>query len=203
MILVLDNYDSFVHNLARYIQQLGFDTQVFRSDKLSISDIKKLNPEAIIISPGPCTPNEAGISLEVVRQLGATLPILGICLGHQTIGQAFGATVCKARVPAHGKARPIQHDGTEIFKGLPSPLKVARYHSLVVSEKNLPANLIATSHSTEGEIMSLQHKEYPIYGLQFHPESVLTEYGYELLKNFLTCLPSHSEEHINTEALSV
>ena len=185
MILVLDNYDSFVHNLSRYIQELGFITEIYRSDKISVSCIDRLAPEAIIISPGPCTPNEAGVSLEVVKELGHRIPILGICLGHQTIGQAFGGLVKKAFFPAHGKARPIKHNGKGIFDQIKSPLTVGRYHSLIVAEENLPDDLIVTSYSEEGEIMSLQHRHHKIYGLQFHPESVLTEQGYQLLKNFL------------------
>lgn len=189
MIIVLDNHDSFVYNLARYIQQLGCTTQIYRSDSLSISDLKALAPKAIIISPGPSTPNEAGISLEVVKQLGHTTPILGVCLGHQTIAQAFGATIQKARFPTHGKATPITHSGTDLFTNIPSPLLVGRYHSLIVSEKNFPSELEVTSFSDEGEIMSLRHRKHPLYGVQFHPESIITEHGYTLLQNFLTLIP--------------
>lgn len=185
MILILDNYDSFVYNLSRYICELGFETYVCRSDKISVSDVEMLQPKAIVISPGPCTPNEAGISLAVLKQLGHKTPILGICLGHQAIGQAFGGTITKALCPTHGKARPIHHNSDGIFKGIPTPLTVGRYHSLIVSKDNFPSELMITSNSEEGEIMSLQHKVYKIYGLQFHPESVLTEHGYKLLKNFL------------------
>lgn len=185
MILVLDNYDSFVYNLARYIQELGYHTHICRSDKISLSDIERIAPKAIIISPGPYTPNEAGVSLDVVKQLSPHIPILGICLGHQTIGQAFGGTVRKAIYPAHGKARPVQHNGDGIFKGIQSPLMVGRYHSLIVAEEDLSPELEVTSYSDEGEIMSLQHRTYPVFGLQFHPESVLTERGYDLLNNFL------------------
>lgn len=188
MILVLDNYDSFVYNLARYIQELGYPTSIQRSDKISLSDIEHLRPKAIIISPGPCTPNEAGISLAVVRQFSAHIPILGICLGHQTIGQAFGGTVRKAICPAHGKASPVHHNGDGIFKGIQSPLMVGRYHSLIVSEDDWPSELKVTSYSNEGEIMSLQHEVYPVFGLQFHPESILTERGYDLLHNFLNTI---------------
>ena len=185
MILVLDNYDSFVYNLARYIQQLGFETQVVRSDRLTVEDVRNLKPKAIVISPGPCTPDKAGISLDVLKQLGADIPILGICLGHQAIGQAFGATVTKALYPTHGKSRKITHNGKYFFKNIKNPLMVARYHSLIVSQENFPDDLVITSYSEENEIMSLQHKNFPIYGLQFHPESVLTEHGYDLLQNFL------------------
>lgn len=186
MILVLDNYDSFVHNLARYFQQLDLETCVYRSDKLSVADIDALAPKAIVISPGPCTPNEAGISLAVIKQLGHRFPIFGVCLGHQAIGQAFGATVKKAICPTHGKASLITHDGKGIYKGIKSPIKVGRYHSLIVSEDNFPSELVVTSYSPEGEIMSLQHTTHAIYGVQFHPESVLTEKGYALLHNFLS-----------------
>lgn len=195
MILVLDNYDSFVYNLARYIQELGRSTRIYRSDKISLSDIEEIAPKAIIISPGPCTPNEAGVSLDVVKTFGSRIPILGICLGHQTIGQAFGGTVEKAICPAHGKARQVYHDGSGIFKNIQSPLVVGRYHSLIVSEKDLPSGLKVTSYSDEGEIMSLQHTTYPVFGLQFHPESVLTERGYDLLNNFLNTI-SKSDEKI-------
>lgn len=185
MILVLDNYDSFVYNLARYIQVLGFKTEVHRSDRLSVNDIEVMSPEAIIISPGPCTPNEAGISIETIKQFGHRIPILGVCLGHQAIGQAFGASVIKALCPTHGKARWITHDGNGIFEGLESPLMVGRYHSLILGEKDFPSELIITSYSEEKEIMSIQHKTHKIYGVQFHPESLLTEKGYQILYNFL------------------
>ncbi len=191
MILVLDNYDSFVYNLARYIEQLGFKTMVRRSDTLSIADIEALKPQAIVISPGPCTPNEAGISLAVLEQLRSKIPILGICLGHQAIGQAFGGTVKKALYPAHGKARAVHHSGEGIFKGIKNPLMVGRYHSLIVSEDAFPSELKVTSYSEEKEIMSLEHQAHKIYGLQFHPESVLTENGHQLLQNFLNiAIPS-------------
>lgn len=185
MILMLDNYDSFVYNLARYIEELGFETHICRSDKLSVFDAEKLQPEAIVISPGPCTPNEAGISLDVLKQLGHKIPILGICLGHQAIGQAFGATIKKARYPVHGKARSIVHKGDGIFTGIKTSLKVGCYHSLIVAEDDFPSELEVTSYSEEQEIMSLQHRTHKIYGLQFHPESVLTENGYQLLQNFI------------------
>ncbi len=194
MILILDNYDSFVHNLGRYIRQLKFDTEIVRSDRLTVNDVERLCPEAIVISPGPCTPNEAGISLDVIKQLGDKFPILGICLGHQAIGQAFGASVTKARYPTHGKARLINHNGESIYQGLETPFNVARYHSLIVSEKNFPNELEITSYSREGEIMSLQHKQYDIYGLQYHPESLLTEHGYTLINNFLNVIKDQIEE---------
>lgn len=189
MIFVLDNYDSFVYNLARYIQELGFNVNICRCDKISVEEIAELKPEAIIISPGPCTPNEAGVSLEVIKKLGPHIPILGVCLGHQAIGQAFGAIVKKALVPMHGKASKITHDGKGLFKGIKNPLTVGRYHSLIVSKENFPAEqLLITSYSEQGEIMSLQHHLYPIFGVQFHPEAILTESGYHLLWNFLSCV---------------
>ncbi len=188
MILVLDNYDSFVHNLSRYIQELGHTTVIYRSDRLSIADIEALTLDAIVISPGPCTPTEAGISLEVVKQLGSKIPILGICLGHQTIAQALGGTIQKAQAPAHGKTKLIRHTSEGIFADLPSPIRVGCYHSLIVATENLPEDLIVTSYSEEGEIMSLQHRTYKIHGVQFHPESVLTDFGYEFIKSFLAII---------------
>lgn len=184
MILLIDNYDSFVHNLARYIQQLGYISKVYRNDQLTVQDVYALNPIALIFSPGPCTPNEAGISLDLVRKFKESLPMLGICLGHQTIAQAFGGEIIKSKQPIHGKATDIYHIGQGLFEALPNPLSVGRYHSLVVSQVKFPNELIVTSYSKEQEIMSFQHVKYPIYGLQFHPESVLTEYGYFLLKRF-------------------
>lgn len=194
MILVLDNYDSFVYNLSRYIQQLDFDTKVCRSDQLTVADIRNLKPEAIVISPGPCTPNEAGVSLDAIRHFGAEIPILGICLGHQAIGQAFGATVKKALFPTHGKSTKITHTENDIFKNIKNPLMVARYHSLIVAQEHFPSDLIITSYSEGNEIMSLQHKIHKIYGLQFHPESVLTEQGYHLLRNFLNVIPQSTQK---------
>jgi anthranilate synthase/aminodeoxychorismate synthase-like glutamine amidotransferase len=185
VILVIDNYDSFVHNLARYIRELGWTTSVVRSDALSIDEISALAPSHIVISPGPCTPNEAGVSVPLVRRLGATVPILGVCLGHQCIGQAFGGQIVRARRPMHGRASRIAHDGRGVFAGLPDPLWAGRYHSLVVEQAELPAELVVTARSDEGEIMALRHREHPIVGLQFHPESVLTEHGHDLLRGFL------------------
>lgn len=183
MILIIDNYDSFVYNLARYVRELGFDCLVKRNDKLSLEDIKQLKPERIILSPGPCSPNEAGICIDVIKTFGEHIPILGVCLGHQAIGAAFGATVTRATYPMHGKASFIQHNDEGLFKDLPNPLKVARYHSLIVL--NDSPELVYTAFSSEGEVMALQHKKYPIYGVQFHPESILTQSGYELIGCFL------------------
>jgi para-aminobenzoate synthetase component 2 len=184
MILLIDNYDSFVYNLARYVRELGFECLVKRNNEISLEDIKQLKPSHIILSPGPCSPAEAGICIDVIKTFGEHTPILGVCLGHQAIGAAFGATVTRAQHPLHGKASLIQHNQEGIFKDLPNPLKVARYHSLIVL--NNSPELIYTAFSQEGEVMALQHKKQPIYGVQFHPESILTEQGYELLKGFLT-----------------
>jgi anthranilate synthase/aminodeoxychorismate synthase-like glutamine amidotransferase len=185
MILVIDNYDSFVHNLARYLRELGWSTQVVRNDGFSLDEIAALKPSHIVISPGPCTPNEAGISVATVRRFGPSIPILGVCLGHQSIGQAFGGRIVRARRPMHGKTSMIRHNGTGIFAGLPNPLRATRYHSLVVAKEDLPEDLAITAESQEGEIMALAHRRHPIVGLQFHPEAVLTEHGYDLLRNFL------------------
>jgi len=188
MILVIDNYDSFVHNLARYLRELGWATRVVRNDAIGLDDIARLRPAHIVISPGPCTPDEAGISVDVVRRFGPELPILGVCLGHQAIGRAYGGRVVRAKRPMHGKTSPIRHDGQGIFQGLPNPLRATRYHSLVVEPDTLPAELIVTARSDEGEIMALRHTRHPIVGVQFHPEAVLTEYGYDMLRQFLTGL---------------
>jgi para-aminobenzoate synthetase component II len=185
VILVIDNYDSFVHNLARYLRELGWSTQVVRNDGFSLDEIAALKPSHIVISPGPCTPNEAGISVATVRRFGPSIPILGVCLGHQSIGQAFGGRIVRARRPMHGKTSMILHSGSGIFAGLPNPLRATRYHSLVVAKEDLPEDLLITAESQEGEIMALAHRRHPIVGLQFHPEAVLTEHGYDLLRNFL------------------
>lgn len=184
MILLIDNYDSFVFNVARYLTELGEEVEVARNDALDLAAIEARAPEALVISPGPCSPNEAGISLEAVRALSGTLPILGICLGHQCIGQAFGGRVVRAKEPMHGRASRLRHAGTDVFAGLPSPLPAGRYHSLAV-ELDAGAPLIATAWSEDGEIMGLAHRTHPTYGVQFHPESVLTPDGYALLGNFL------------------
>ena len=186
MILLIDNYDSFVHNLARYLRELGWPTQVVRNDAATTDDIAAMKPSHIVISPGPCTPNEAGISVATVRRFGPSIPILGVCLGHQSIGQAFGGRVVRARRPMHGKTSPIRHNGGGVFAGLPNPLQATRYHSLVVAKEDLPEELVITAESDQGEIMALAHRRYPMVGLQFHPEAVLTEHGYDLLRNFLS-----------------
>ncbi len=185
MILLIDNYDSFVYNLARYVGELGYARSVKRNDAITLSEIAELNPSHIIISPGPCAPEQAGISMAVIKEFGAHIPILGVCLGHQAIGQVYGGLVTRAKIPMHGKASLITHNERAIFSGLDNPLFVARYHSLIVSEENFPSVLGVTARSAEGEIMGIAHSEYPVFGVQFHPESVLTRQGYELLRNFL------------------
>jgi len=185
MILLIDNYDSFVYNLARYVSELGFEKKVIRNDALGVNEIAALNPSKIIISPGPCDPSKSGISLDVIKTMGSSTPILGVCLGHQAIGQVFGANIIRAKKPIHGKGSWVEHNQQGIFENIPSPFKVGRYHSLIVSNENFPDSLSITARSEEGEIMALSHKHYPVYGVQFHPESVITQYGYVLLKNFL------------------
>jgi anthranilate synthase/aminodeoxychorismate synthase-like glutamine amidotransferase len=190
VIVLVDNYDSFVHNLARYLRELGWATEVLRNDARSVAEVAALDPSAIVISPGPCTPDEAGISVPLVRELGASVPILGICLGHQCIGRAFGGRVVRAERPMHGRASPIRHDGRAEFAGLPNPLTATRYHSLVVAPDDLPAELEASAWSEEGEIMALRHRERRIVGLQFHPEAILTERGHDLLEAVLGPAPA-------------
>lgn len=185
MILLIDNYDSFVYNLVRYVRELGYDTVVHRHDAISLADIASLSPSHIILSPGPCTPTEAGISTDVVRHFAPTIPILGVCLGHQCIGEAFGGLIVRAARPMHGKVSAVTHDGSGVFVGLPSPIHVTRYHSLVIAPDSLPSELRVTAQTDRGEIMAVQHREYPTTGVQFHPESALTEYGYRMLATFL------------------
>lgn len=185
MILLIDNYDSFVYNLARYAQELGHEVAVYRNDCLTLKQINKLKPDQIVISPGPCTPNEAGVSSQVIEHFGENTPILGVCLGHQCIGQAFGGEVIRAHTPMHGKTSMITHKSTGIFRDLPDPLRVTRYHSLIVSKESLPECLTITATSIDDEIMAFSHIEFPIVGVQFHPEAILTHYGYDILKNFL------------------
>lgn len=185
MILLIDNYDSFVYNLARYVSELGYDYVVKRNDKVSLAEIETLSPSHIILSPGPGTPLQAGKCMAIVKRFAATTPILGVCLGHQAIAAAFGANITRALKPMHGKATSVEHDGLGIFSELPSPLTVARYHSLIVGQVGLPVVLQVTATSAEHEIMGLRHQSYPCVGVQFHPESILTELGHKLLAGFL------------------
>ena len=190
MLLMIDNYDSFTFNLVQYLQVLGAEVEVVRNDAMTVDEIEKLAPQRIVISPGPCTPNEAGVSLEVIERLGPTTPILGVCLGHQSIGQAYGGKVVRAGRIMHGKTSPIRHQGQGVFAGLPDGYEATRYHSLVVERASLPQalELTAWTENADGsfeEIMGLRHREHPVEGVQFHPESILTDHGHALLKNFL------------------
>ncbi len=185
MILLIDNYDSFVWNLARYVEELGFAPRVVRHDAMDLAGIAALAPTHIVISPGPCSPAEAGISTDVIRRFGPTVPILGVCLGHQCIGAAYGGEIVRARRPMHGKTSRITHDGTGVFTGLPSPLVATRYHSLVIAPDSVPAGLVVNATSEDGEIMGVRHATHPVHGVQFHPESVLTQHGYRMLDRFL------------------
>jgi anthranilate synthase component 2/anthranilate synthase/phosphoribosyltransferase len=185
MILLLDNYDSFTFNLYHFLGDLGAVVEVRRNDALSVEQALELRPEAVVLSPGPCTPNQAGISLDLIAACAARrLPLLGVCLGHQAIGQAFGAKVVRAPTPVHGKVWEVTHGGTDIFAGLPSPFRATRYHSLVVED--LPETLVATARTEDGLVMGLAHRDLPIWGVQFHPESIASEHGHELLRNFLS-----------------
>lgn len=185
MVVLIDNKDSFVHNLARYVRELGHATEVLRHDEVEVADVAALAPGHVVISPGPRTPAEAGVSVPLIRALGPTTPILGVCLGHQCVGAAYGARVVPARRPMHGKVAPVVHDGVGVFRGLPDPLLATRYHSLVVAADRLPPELEAAAWSADGEIMALRHRRHPVAGVQFHPESILTERGHDLLRNFL------------------
>jgi anthranilate synthase/aminodeoxychorismate synthase-like glutamine amidotransferase len=185
MILLIDNYDSFVYNLARYVRELGEEPVVRRHDAMTADDVLGLAPSHVIISPGPCSPAEAGISTEVVRRVGPHIPILGVCLGHQCIGAAYGGEIVRAGRPMHGKTSRIFHQGTGLFSGLPDPFLATRYHSLVIAPASVPPELEVTATSEDGEIMAVRHAAYPVYGVQFHPESVLTEHGYRILDHFL------------------
>jgi anthranilate synthase/aminodeoxychorismate synthase-like glutamine amidotransferase len=185
MILLIDNYDSFVYNLARYLAELGCATAVLRNDAATVAEVGLMAPEAIVISPGPCTPNEAGISLELIRQLGPRIPILGVCLGHQALAAAVGGNVIRAPEPVHGRTSLVQHDGMRLFAGLANPLTATRYHSLIVEESSLPRELRITARTADGIPMALEHTTWPAFGVQFHPESILTDLGHRLLANFL------------------
>ena len=185
MIGVVDNYDSFVYNLVQYAGRLGHECRVVRNDEVTVEEFERLAPSRVIVSPGPCAPDQAGISLEVVRRLGARIPVFGVCLGHQCIGQAFGAKIGHALRPMHGKCSLVHHDGLGVFAGLPDPFEVVRYHSLVIDEASLPAELEVTARTSEGEIMGVRHRELAIEGVQFHPESLFTEHGLRIVANAL------------------
>ena len=185
MLLMIDNYDSFTYNLVQYFGELGEDVRVFRNDEIGLEEVVRLNPARIVLSPGPCTPNEAGITLALIERLAGRIPILGVCLGHQAIGQAFGGRVVRARQVMHGKTSTIGHLGQGVFRGLPEGFVATRYHSLVIERESLPDCLEITARSEDGEIMGVRHRELPVEGVQFHPEAILTEHGHQLLKNFL------------------
>lgn len=185
MILMIDNYDSFTYNLVHYLGEIGEKVVVFRNDKITLEDVGKLNPDMVVVSPGPCTPKEAGISVDLIKEFAGRTPILGVCLGHQSIGYAFGADIVRAERLLHGKTSEIYHDGKGIYKDIPNPFEATRYHSLLIQRQSLPDALEVTAWTDEGEIMGIRHKEYLIEGVQFHPESILTKYGKELLMNFV------------------
>jgi anthranilate synthase/aminodeoxychorismate synthase-like glutamine amidotransferase len=190
MVLMIDNYDSFTYNLVQYLGQLGQEVEVFRNDKTTIDEIRKLKPHSIFLSPGPCTPKEAGITIDVIREFHASTPLMGVCLGHQAIGYAFGGRIVRAGRLMHGKTSPILNDGKTIFKGLPNPFTAGRYHSLLVERTSLPSCLEISAETEEGEIMGLRHKEFCLEGIQFHPESILTPHGKRIIKNFLDMIKS-------------
>lgn len=196
MILMIDNYDSFTYNLVQYVGELGEELQVYRNDKITIEEIERLAPDYLMISPGPCTPNEAGISMDVIRYFAGKIPILGVCLGHQSIGQVFGGKVVRAQRLMHGKTSDVFHDGQTIFRDIPSPYTAARYHSLLIEEGSLPEELEVTARTADGEIMAVRHRDYPIEGVQFHPESIITQHGKQLLKNFLTTYARDKAEQV-------
>ena len=189
MVLLIDNYDSFVYNLVQYLGELGAEPLVFRNDAVSVEEIAEHAPSHIIISPGPCTPREAGVSNDTIRELGGRIPVLGVCLGHQAIGHVYGGRVIRAARPMHGKTSLIHHDGRRVFAGLPSPLTATRYHSLIIERETLPGCLEITADSEGGEIMGVRHRDLPVEGVQFHPEAILTEHGHQMLRNFLGAVP--------------
>jgi anthranilate synthase/aminodeoxychorismate synthase-like glutamine amidotransferase len=190
MLLLIDNYDSFTYNLYQYLAELGADVLVRRNDEISAAQAEALNPSRVVISPGPCTPGEAGVSNEIIRRLGPRVPLLGVCLGHQCIGAVYGGRVVRAPEPVHGKTARIFHDGEGVFRGLPDPFEAVRYHSLIVERASLPAELAVTAETADGLVMGLRHREYPVVGVQFHPESILTDVGRDLLRNFLVGEPA-------------
>lgn len=200
MITLIDNYDSFTYNLVHYLGELGVNCDVIRNDKISVDELIERAPKAIVLSPGPCTPNEAGICLEVVERLAKSTPIFGVCLGHQTIGQAFGGKVTQAPELMHGKTSAILHEGKAVFKDLPSPFSATRYHSLIVEKESLPECLEITATSEDGLIMGLAHKDYPIYGVQFHPESIASDHGHQVLETFLKLANIKTKKFVIEEA---
>ncbi|TAM45243.1 MAG: aminodeoxychorismate/anthranilate synthase component II [Gammaproteobacteria bacterium] len=185
MLLMIDNYDSFTYNLVQYFGELGADVRVYRNDQIAVAEIEQLKPDHIVVSPGPCTPNEAGVSVETIRHCGGKIPILGVCLGHQSIGQAYGGRIVRAKQLMHGKTSMIHHKNVGVFSGLPDPFEATRYHSLVIERESLPDVLEVTAWTDDGEIMGVRHKQLAVEGVQFHPESILTQYGHEMLANFL------------------
>ncbi len=185
MLLMIDNYDSFTYNLVQYLGELGEDVKVVRNDEMSVADIERLVPQRIVISPGPCTPNEAGVSLELIHRFAGRVPILGVCLGHQAIGQAFGGRIVHAKTLMHGKVSDIHHSGQGVFRGIATPFRATRYHSLAIERASCPAELEVTAWTDDGEIMGVRHRTLAVEGVQFHPESILTEHGHQLLANFL------------------
>ncbi len=185
MLILIDNYDSFTYNLAQYLGELGADVHVYRNDAVTVAQLAAWQPERIVVSPGPCTPNEAGISVEAIRYFAGRIPVLGVCLGHQAIGQAFGGRIVRAQRVMHGKLSAVTHDGRGVFSGLPSPFNVTRYHSLAIERATLPGCLEVSATSEDGEIMGVRHRELAVEGVQFHPEAILTEHGHALLRNFL------------------
>lgn len=185
MLLLIDNYDSFTYNLYQYLSELGAEVVVHRNDQITLEDIERMQPERIVVSPGPCTPNEAGISCQVIERFGPRIPLLGVCLGHQAIGQVYGGNVIRAPEPVHGKTGIIQHEGRGVFHNLPQPFEATRYHSLIVERETLPDTLEITAQTEDGLIMGLRHRAYPVQGVQFHPESIITSAGKDLLRNFL------------------
>jgi anthranilate synthase component II len=185
MLLMIDNYDSFTYNLVQYFAELGAEVEVYRNDEITVGQIEKLQPQHIVVSPGPCTPNEAGISVAAIKYFAGKIPLLGVCLGHQSIGQAFGGKIIHAKTLMHGKTSQIHHHSNSVFTGLPSPFTATRYHSLVIERETLPDCLEVTAWTDDGEIMGVRHKTLAVHGVQFHPESILTEHGHDMLKNFL------------------
>jgi anthranilate synthase/aminodeoxychorismate synthase-like glutamine amidotransferase len=188
MLLMLDNYDSFTYNLVQYLGALGADVQVHRNDAITVDDVARLAPSQIVVSPGPCTPNEAGICVPLIRRFAGEIPILGVCLGHQAIGQAFGGRIVRAQRVMHGKLSPVAHDGRGVFAGIPSPFAVTRYHSLAIERESVPDELEVTATADDGEIMGVRHRRFAVEGVQFHPEAILTEHGMDLLRNFLAAM---------------